>query len=141
MIAVRSGSRNTQIGVWPKSHNFNYHGLGSIPKKWRGSCQNDIKKGVPCNRKLIGAKYFKAGCKAYAKEMNYSVTVENSAKDEDVHETHTLSTVGCDFIPRASVFDYGKGTAKADRQKHVLQPTKCVGMPSQMEESALTLIY
>ncbi|KAK9170072.1 hypothetical protein Syun_002212 [Stephania yunnanensis] len=49
--------------------------------------------------------------------------------------------VGGDFIPGASVFGYGKGTVKADNQKHVLQPTKCVGMPSKMEKSALTLIY
>ncbi|KAK9098604.1 hypothetical protein Syun_025649 [Stephania yunnanensis] len=38
---------------------------------------------------LIGAKYFKAGYKAYAKEMNYSAMVENSARDEDGHGTHT----------------------------------------------------
>ncbi|KAK9155619.1 hypothetical protein Sjap_003099 [Stephania japonica] len=108
---------NLDTGVWPESHSFNDHGLGPIPKKWRGSCQNDAKKGVPCNRKLIGAKYFNAGYKAYAKEMNYSVTVENSARDEDGHGTHTLSTAGGGFVRGASVFGYGKGTAKGGSPK------------------------
>ncbi|KAK9094596.1 hypothetical protein Scep_026065 [Stephania cephalantha] len=97
VIGASSGGSFTRLNVlglrpiYPESQSFNDHELGPIPKKWRGSCQNDTKKGVPCNRKLIRAKYFNAGYEAYAKEMNYSVTVEISARDEDGHGTHTLS--------------------------------------------------
>ncbi|KAK9082568.1 hypothetical protein Scep_029039 [Stephania cephalantha] len=51
--------------------------------------------------KLIGAKYFKVGCKAYAKEMNYSVTIENSVRDED-----DMKLIPCQRSPKARVATY-----------------------------------
>ncbi|CAN1307511.1 Subtilisin-like protease SBT5.4 [Linum perenne] len=48
-------------GVWPESKSFDDKGYGPVPSKWKGICQNNTKAGVPCNRKLIGARYFSKG--------------------------------------------------------------------------------
>lgn len=41
------------IGVWPESESFNDEGMGPIPSKWKGFCQNNTGNGVPCNRSYI----------------------------------------------------------------------------------------
>ncbi|PIA43768.1 hypothetical protein AQUCO_01800075v1 [Aquilegia coerulea] len=104
---------NLDTGVWPEAQSFSDEGYGPIPSKWKGTCQNDTKIGVPCNRKLIGASYFNKGYLAGAQEANVTInSTLNSARDEDGHGTHTLSTAGGNFVPRASVFGFGEGTAK-----------------------------
>ncbi|KAF5186476.1 Subtilisin-like protease, partial [Thalictrum thalictroides] len=109
---------NLDTGVWPESESFNDEGYGPIPSKWKGYCQNDTKAGVMCNRKLIGATYFNKGYLAYAQEANVTFdSTLNSARDEDGHGTHTLSTAGGNFVPRASVFGFGEGTAKGGSPK------------------------
>ncbi|OVA12340.1 Peptidase S8/S53 domain [Macleaya cordata] len=102
---------NLDTGVWPESPSFSDEGMGSIPSKWKGICQNDTKAGVPCNRKLIGARYFNKGYIAYAGMERVNSTL-NSARDEEGHGTHTLSTAGGNFVSGASVFGFGNGTAK-----------------------------
>ncbi|KAF8026433.1 hypothetical protein BT93_F3038 [Corymbia citriodora subsp. variegata] len=99
---------NLDTGVWPESKSFNDEGLGPIPSKWRGICQQGIKDKFPCNRKLIGARYFNKGYAAYAGRLNYTYY---TARDKDGHGTHTLSTAGGSFVPGASVFGNGNGTA------------------------------
>ncbi|CAI8613361.1 unnamed protein product [Vicia faba] len=54
---------NIDTGVWPESMSFSDRGIGPIPTKWRGGniCQINKHNGstkVPCNRKLIGARFF-----------------------------------------------------------------------------------
>ncbi|KAL5771778.1 hypothetical protein ACOSP7_015932 [Xanthoceras sorbifolium] len=100
---------NLDTGVWPESESFSDQGFGPVPSRWKGMCDNDTTAGVPCNRKLIGARYFYRGYEAYAKKMNFS---HNSARDYDGHGTHTLSTAAGNFVPGASVFGSGNGTAK-----------------------------
>lgn len=60
-------------------------------------------------RKLIGARYFNKGYSANVEPLNSSM---NSARDYDGHGTHTLSTAAGNFVPGASVYGVGKGTAK-----------------------------
>ncbi|KAI6690757.1 hypothetical protein NL676_027585 [Syzygium grande] len=100
---------NLDTGVWPESKSFNDEGMGPIPGKWRGICQRGIKDGFSCNRKLIGARYFNKGYAAYAGHINYTFY---TARDHEGHGSHTLSTAGGSFVPGASVFGYGNGTAK-----------------------------
>ncbi|ONM11760.1 Subtilisin-like protease [Zea mays] len=94
-------------GVWPESHSFQDDG-GQVPARWKGSCQDTVKYGVACNRKLIGARFFN-------KDMLFSnpaVVNANWTRDTEGHGTHTLSTAAGGFVPRASLFGYATGTAK-----------------------------
>ncbi|MCL7040579.1 hypothetical protein MKW94_008467, partial [Papaver nudicaule] len=106
---------NLDTGVWPESKSFSDEGMGPIPSRWKGTCQNNTKDGVPCNKKLIGARYFING---YAAGVDsYDIPTNLSARDYDGHGTHTLSTAGGNFVSGASVFGFGKGTAKGGSPK------------------------
>lgn len=37
-------------GVWPESNSFTDDGMGEVPKRWKGSCPDSAKYGVPCNK-------------------------------------------------------------------------------------------
>lgn len=70
-------------------------------------------------RKLIGARYFSKGYLAYASTVNSSAakTIQPNARDFGGHGSHTLSTAAGNFVPRASVFGNGNGTAKGGSPK------------------------
>ncbi|KAM1762962.1 hypothetical protein TB1_005439 [Malus domestica] len=105
---------NLDTGVWPESESFGDKGIGPVPSKWKGICQNHT-AGFVCNRKLIGTRYFNKGYAAYA-----GVPVKsslNSARDHEGHGSHTLSTAGGNFVPGANVFGLGNGTAKGGSPK------------------------
>ncbi|KAM1204855.1 hypothetical protein EV1_005847 [Malus domestica] len=110
---------NLDTGVWPESKSFSDEGMGPIPSKWRGICQLDTKDGSRCNRKLIGARYFSKGYAVYASTVNSSAakSIQPNARDHAGHGSHTLSTAGGNFVPRASVFGNGNGTAKGGSPK------------------------
>ncbi|MBA0579423.1 hypothetical protein Gorai_021680, partial [Gossypium raimondii] len=59
--------------------------------------------------KLIGARYFNKGYASVVGKLNSSF---DTPRDKEGHGTHTLSTAGGNMVPRASVFGFGKGTAK-----------------------------
>ncbi|KAH9793871.1 subtilisin-like protease SBT5.3 [Citrus sinensis] len=105
---------NLDTGVWPESKSFSDEGLGPIPSKWKGICENDKDAKFLCNRKLIGARYFNKGYAAAVGPLNSSF---DTPRDKDGHGTHTLSTAGGNFVAKASVFGLGKGTAKGGSPK------------------------
>ncbi|XP_073048022.1 subtilisin-like protease SBT5.4 isoform X1 [Primulina eburnea] len=105
---------NLDTGVWPESKSFTERGFGPIPSKWKGTCQINDKARSLCNRKLIGGRYFNKGYTAFGGKLNSSF---NSARDYDGHGTHTLSTAAGNFVPNASVFGVGNGTAKGGSPK------------------------
>ncbi|XP_022716660.1 subtilisin-like protease SBT5.4 [Durio zibethinus] len=106
---------NLDTGVWPESKSFSDEGMGPIPSRWQGSCQDDTADGVRCNRKLIGARYFNKGYEAFlGGKLNDTF---KTARDHEGHGSHTLSTAGGNFVPGASVFGYGNGTAKGGSPK------------------------
>ncbi|CAL1386047.1 unnamed protein product [Linum trigynum] len=97
-------------GVWPESKSFDDEGYGPVPSKWKGICQNNTKAGVPCNKKLVGARFFSKGyIQAGGNPTNQSFL---SARDSEGHGTHTLSTAGGNFVPQAKILGAVKGTAK-----------------------------
>lgn len=100
---------NLDTGVWPESQSFSDKGMGPIPSKWKGICQNAEDPTFHCNRKLIGARYFNKGYASAVGPLNSSY---NTPRDTEGHGSHTLSTAGGSFVPGASVFGYGNGTAK-----------------------------
>ncbi|CAI0552180.1 unnamed protein product [Linum tenue] len=102
---------NLDTGVWPESKSFSDQGLGPIPSKWKGICQNDRDPQFHCNRKLIGARYFNKGYASVVPGGNLGPTFF-SPRDPDGHGSHTLSTAGGTFVSGASVFGFGNGTAK-----------------------------
>ncbi|XP_057753524.1 subtilisin-like protease Glyma18g48580 [Arachis stenosperma] len=105
---------NIDTGVWPESKSFSDKGIGPVPTKWRGGNVCEISKvrsskKTPCNRKLIGARYFSKG---YEASIGKIAPSQHTARDFEGHGTHTLSTAGGNFVPGASVFGNGNGTAK-----------------------------
>ncbi|XP_027351389.1 subtilisin-like protease Glyma18g48580 [Abrus precatorius] len=105
---------NIDTGVWPESMSFSDTGIGPVPAKWRGGnvCQIDRLRGskkIPCNRKLIGARFFNKAYEAFSGKLPSS---QQTARDFVGHGTHTLSTAGGNFVAGASVFGNGNGTAK-----------------------------
>ncbi|KAM7279561.1 hypothetical protein ACFE04_006695 [Oxalis oulophora] len=101
---------NFDSGVWPEAKSFSDEGMGPIPPRWRGICQQGIQDGVRCNRKLIGARYFNNGLDALVGGKLNSTF--KTARDHNGHGTHTLSTAGGNFVAGASVFGHGNGSAK-----------------------------
>lgn len=68
-------------------------------------------------RKLIGARYFNKGYAAYAGPEALRNSTLNTARDYEGHGSHTLSTIGGNFVPGANVFGLGNGTAKGGSPK------------------------
>ncbi|XP_024516529.1 subtilisin-like protease SBT3.13 [Selaginella moellendorffii] len=100
-------------GVWPESKSFLDHGMKSIPKRWKGTCETGEKFNAShCNKKLIGARFFSHGLQdgpeAYAKAHREIL----SPRDVNGHGTHTASTAGGRFVRNANWLGYAKGTAK-----------------------------
>ncbi|KAL7128522.1 hypothetical protein ABFS83_13G001500 [Erythranthe nasuta] len=113
---------NLDTGVWPESPSFSDEGFGPIPKKWKGGCEDDVTSPFPCNRKLIGAKYFN---KAYAKGKGIeNKTTIDSPRDFDGHGTHTLSTAGGNSVKGASVLGVYNATVKGGSPKSRLASYK-----------------
>ncbi|XP_071696604.1 CO(2)-response secreted protease-like [Rutidosis leptorrhynchoides] len=88
-------------GIWPESESFNDDGFGPIPKKWKGTCMESKDfKAKNCNRKLIGARYYKA-------RGDFS-----SARDRNGHGTHVASTAAGNTVSNASYYGLAMGSAK-----------------------------
>ncbi|KAG5545864.1 hypothetical protein RHGRI_018129 [Rhododendron griersonianum] len=117
---------NLDTGVWPESQSFSDEEMGPIPSKWKGICQNNVDRSFHCNRKLIGARYFSKGYSASNGSLNSTF---NSPRDTDGHGSHTLSTAGGNFVPGASVFGYGNGTAKGGSPRARVAAYKVCGPP------------
>ena len=72
-------------------------------------------------RKLIGARYFNKG---YASNVGHLNSSYETARDDDGHGTHTLSTAGGNFVQRVSMFGNGYGTAKGGSPKALVAAYK-----------------
>ncbi|KAM7503305.1 hypothetical protein LguiB_002209 [Lonicera macranthoides] len=116
------------LGVWPESKSFSDEGYGSIPSKWKGKCQ--AKAGIPCNRKLIGARYYIKGYAALIGKEHVNSSMEN-ARDYEGHGSHTISTAGGNFVRGATVFGVANGTVKGGAPRARLASYKVCWPPNK----------
>ncbi|KAJ6829607.1 putative subtilisin-like protease SBT1.4 [Iris pallida] len=77
------------------------------PPSWRGSCHPSF----PCNRKIVGAKFFAAGYEAAHGPVDESKE-SRSPLDTEGHGTHTASTAAGSEAPGAGFYSYARGTAR-----------------------------
>ncbi|KAF9621444.1 hypothetical protein IFM89_021483 [Coptis chinensis] len=101
-------------GIWPESDSFNDKDMGSIPSGWKGTCMegNDF-KAFKCNRKLIGARYYKETINDEDDRPSKHLNDEgNTARDSQGHGTHTASTAAGSYVSNASYYGLAAGTAK-----------------------------
>lgn len=88
-------------GIWPESESFNDDGFGPIPSKWKGTCMESKDfTSKNCNRKLIGARYYKTGGD------------DKSPRDRNGHGTHVASTAAGNAVSNASYYGLAMGSAK-----------------------------
>ncbi|VFQ95117.1 unnamed protein product [Cuscuta campestris] len=93
-------------GITPNSKSFNENEMGPVPAKWKGGCDDIVKKS--CNKKLIGARSFVNGHKG----NNANDDSSDSPVDVDGHGTHTASTAAGAAVQNASLFGLASGTAR-----------------------------
>ncbi|XP_004292430.1 PREDICTED: subtilisin-like protease-like [Fragaria vesca subsp. vesca] len=101
-------------GIWPESESFRDEGMGDIPSRWRGICQEGEKfNHSHCNRKIIGARWYIKGYEAEFGKINTSDGFEFlSPRDASGHGTHTSSTAAGGYIENASFRGLASGLAR-----------------------------
>ncbi|KAH6812129.1 xylem serine peptidase 1 [Perilla frutescens var. frutescens] len=92
-------------GITPDSDSFKDDGFGPIPAKWKGGSCGHFANFSGCNKKLIGAKYFKADKQPDPNDILSPI-------DVDGHGTHTSSTLAGVQVQNANLKGLAKGTAR-----------------------------
>ncbi|XP_059458023.1 subtilisin-like protease SBT4.14 [Corylus avellana] len=91
-------------GITPQSESFKDDGFGPPPAKWKGTCAH-FANFSGCNKKLIGARYFKLDNVSDPNDIFSPVDVQG-------HGTHTSSTFAGNLVRNASLFGLAQGTAR-----------------------------
>ncbi|KAM7529229.1 hypothetical protein LguiB_032639 [Lonicera macranthoides] len=115
MATVRlDTTRIVDSGIWPESESFNDGGLGPVPSRWKGTCENGTAfNSSHCNKKLIGARFFLKGMERHISGGSVeSFSIYRSPRDEVGHGTHTASTAAGAEVTRVSLFGFAEGHAR-----------------------------
>ncbi|CAA6656391.1 unnamed protein product [Spirodela intermedia] len=101
-------------GIWPESESFREEGIGQVPSRWRGICQEGEDFSLShCNRKIIGARWYAKGYEAEFGKLNESNVFEFlSPRDALGHGTHTSSTAAGSPVENAAVAGLARGLAR-----------------------------
>ncbi|XP_031498059.1 subtilisin-like protease SBT3.9 isoform X3 [Nymphaea colorata] len=103
-------------GIWPESLSFHDEGLGAVPSKWRGRCEEgELFNTSNCNNKIVGARFFAKGIIAKRGRVPPSPGSNReylSPRDAHGHGTHTASTAAGSFVRNASFGGLGLGLAR-----------------------------
>ncbi|GLJ50024.1 hypothetical protein SUGI_1064100 [Cryptomeria japonica] len=99
-------------GIWPESQSFHDDGMGPVPARWKGICQNgtDFDSSL-CNKKLIGARYFNKGLMAMSGKLSLDADYD-SPRDFEGHGSHTSSTAGGNYVEDVDFYGYAPGKAR-----------------------------
>ncbi|KAK4275082.1 hypothetical protein QN277_018221 [Acacia crassicarpa] len=107
-VSASSSSSDTIIGIldtgiWPEAASFSDNDMGPIPSRWKGTCMkaSDFNSSN-CNRKLIGARYYKDG----------ESGEDGTARDTVGHGTHVASTAAGNAVADASYNGLAAGSAR-----------------------------
>ncbi|KAG0483219.1 hypothetical protein HPP92_011303 [Vanilla planifolia] len=109
--------------------------MGTIPPRWKGVCQNDSDPNFSCNRKLIGARYFKKAYEAVYGKLN---STYDNPRDWQGHGTHTLSTAAGGFVPITNFFNVtNAGTAKGGSPRARVAAYKVCWINFKMDDNCV----
>lgn len=97
-------------GVWPDSPSFNDGGIGPVPTRWKGVCTQG--QDFKCNRKIIGARYYKGNGGSGTGTDTTKRERPLSARDNQGHGTHTASTAAGSVVAEADYYGLAKGSAR-----------------------------
>ncbi|XP_028784672.1 CO(2)-response secreted protease-like [Neltuma alba] len=107
-VSASAASSDTIIGIldtgiWPEAASFSDNDMGPIPSRWKGTCMKapDFDSSN-CNRKLIGARYYKDG----------NSDEDGTARDTVGHGTHVASTAAGNAVADASYHGLATGSAR-----------------------------
>ncbi|URD92453.1 Subtilase family [Musa troglodytarum] len=94
-------------GIWPESRSFDDSGYGPVPSRWKGRCDAGVVGPIRCNKKIIGARYYRKDADLSEVARDY-----DSPRDANGHGTHTASTAAGSLVSYANFHGLGAGTAR-----------------------------
>ncbi|KAI3957261.1 hypothetical protein MKX01_029358 [Papaver californicum] len=106
----KSSEIESKSDVIVGSESFN--DKGPIPERFKGKCvSGDLNNNFTCNRKIIGAQFYKNGYEAKYGLLDPQ-TVYLSPRDSEGHGTHTASTIAGSVVNNVSFLGMASGTAR-----------------------------
>ncbi|XP_017224916.1 CO(2)-response secreted protease [Daucus carota subsp. sativus] len=111
-------------GIWPESKSFADEGMGPVPERWRGTCEET--KDFPassCNRKIIGARNFDK--------------LNQTCRDFFGHGSHTASTAAGAAVFGVSYYGLAAGTAIGGSPNSRIAVYRACGQPLGCYGSAI----
>ncbi|KAL1370691.1 hypothetical protein HN51_000921 [Arachis hypogaea] len=99
-------------GIWPESPSFIDTDMPPVPPGWKGKCQpGEAFNSSTCNRKVIGARYYKSGYEAEEEGSDAKISFR-SARDSTGHGSHTASIAAGRYVANMNYMGLAAGGAR-----------------------------